>query len=52
LPKNESEVEAMIENGYAIAKNMSWDIVASKYILPNIENVLNKQQLQHIRAGV
>jgi len=51
LPKNESEVEAMIENGYAIAKNMSWDIVASKYILPSIEDVLNETHSQAVRAS-
>jgi len=52
LPKTESEIEAMIETGYAIAKNMSWDIVVGKYILPSIENVPNKQQLENIRAVV
>jgi len=52
LPKNESEVAAMIENGYRIARNMSWEVVVSKYLLPSLNKVLNKQRLQNIRKAV
>jgi len=30
LPKNEAEVESMIQTGYELAKNMNWDVVVAK----------------------
>jgi glycogen synthase len=42
LPKTEFELAAMIENGYRIAKNMSWEVVVSKYLLPSLEKILRK----------
>jgi hypothetical protein len=42
LPKTELEVAVMIENGYRIARNMSWDVVVSKYLLPSLEKILRK----------
>jgi glycogen synthase len=33
LPKNEAEIEDMIQTGYELAKNMSWDIVVNDYLL-------------------
>jgi hypothetical protein len=52
LPKTETEIAAMIENGHAIASNMSWDVVVSKYLMPILNKVLNKQNLQEIHAAV
>ena len=43
LPKNESEIESMIQSGYGLAKNMSWDVVARKYLLNNLQKVLHNQ---------
>jgi len=37
LPKNEAELESMIETGYDLAKNMSWDVVVRNYLLPTVE---------------
>jgi hypothetical protein len=45
LPKNESEIAAMVENGYRIAKNMSWDVVVSKYLLPSLKKILIKSRV-------
>jgi hypothetical protein len=37
LPKSEAEIESMIESGYALAKNMSWDAVVNNYLLPSLQ---------------
>ena len=52
LPKSEAETALMVENGYAIAKNMSWDVVVSKYLLPILNKALNKRHLQNIHTAV
>jgi hypothetical protein len=52
LPKTEPEMAAMIETGFQIARNMSWDVVVSNYLLPILNNALNKQHVQKIRATV
>jgi hypothetical protein len=52
LPKNETEIAMMIENGYRIAKNMSWDTVVGCYLLPSLEKLLKKERPANIRAAV
>ncbi len=42
LPKNESEIESMIQTGYELAKNMSWDVVAKKYLLGSLQTEPHK----------
>lgn len=42
LPKNESEIESMVQSGYELAKNMSWDIVVRNYLLPCLEKIPDK----------
>jgi hypothetical protein len=39
LPKNEAEIESMIETGYDLAKNMSCDVVVRDYLLPSLEKL-------------
>jgi hypothetical protein len=39
LPKNEAEIEAMIETGYDLARNMSWDVVVRDYLLRSLEKI-------------
>lgn len=39
LPKNEVEIETMIETGYELARNMSWDVVVRNYLLPSLERI-------------
>jgi hypothetical protein len=33
LPKGESEIDSMMQTGYQLAKNMSWDAVVQNYLL-------------------
>ncbi len=42
LPKNQSEVESMIQTGYELAKNMSWDVAVKNYLLSNLQKVPDK----------
>jgi hypothetical protein len=51
LPKTELELAAMIENGYRIARNMSWEVVVSKYLLPGLDKILRKSKTRAIPAA-
>ena len=51
LPKTDSEIAAMVENGYRIAKNMSWDVVVSNHVLPSLQQVLSKRPASKIRIA-
>ncbi len=44
LAQNESEIESMIQDGYALAKNMSWDAVVKNYLLSSLQKTLHKQR--------
>ena len=37
LPRNESEAEALMESGEALARGLSWDVVVTDYFLPGLE---------------
>jgi len=39
LPKNQTELESMIQAGYELAKNMSWDVVVKDYLLSSLQSV-------------
>jgi len=41
LPKNEAEVENMVQTGYELAKNMNWDTVVKNYLLSGLQSVCN-----------
>jgi len=43
LPKNEAEFESMIQTGYELAKNMSWDVVVKNYLLSSLQSVCAKK---------
>lgn len=45
LPKNKSEIESMIQTGYDLAKNMSWDIVVKDYLLNSLQKIHSKVHL-------
>ncbi len=38
LPRNESELKSMIETGYRLARNMSWDVVVKNYLLSGLQS--------------
>ena len=48
LPKSESEIENMIETGYSLAQNMSWDIVVKNYLLNSLHKARQKHRPQSI----
>ena len=48
LAKNESEVESMIQTGYSLAKNMSWEMVVKNYLLVSLQKALHKERSQAI----
>ena len=48
LAKGESEIESMMQTGYELAKNMSWDVVVNKYLLKSLQKTLHKQRRQRI----
>jgi len=42
LPKNDSEIESMIQTGYELAKNMSWNVAVKDYLLNVLRKTPNK----------
>jgi hypothetical protein len=48
LPQKESEIEDMIQTGYGLAKNMSWDVAVRDYLLVSLQKALDKQPSQRI----
>ena len=42
LPKNESEIESMVQTGYELAKNMSWDVAVKDYLLNSLRKISDK----------
>ncbi|OHB62022.1 MAG: hypothetical protein A2167_06990 [Planctomycetes bacterium RBG_13_46_10] len=42
LPESESEIESMIQTGYELAKNMTWDVLMKNYLLSNLQKIPNK----------
>jgi hypothetical protein len=45
LPKNETDIESMIQSGYELAKNMSWDIVVKNYLLNSLEKMPDRVRI-------
>lgn len=48
LTEDQSEIENMIESGYALARNMSWDVVVKDYLLPGLQKVFSKQHPENV----
>jgi hypothetical protein len=48
LPKSESETESMIQTGYSLAKNMSWDVVVENYLLGSLQNAQRKHHTDSV----
>ena len=42
LPKSESDIDSMIQTGYELSRNMSWDVVAKNYLLNSLKKTPNK----------
>jgi hypothetical protein len=48
LPRTPEQFEHFIERGYALAQQMSWDVVARDYVLPGIQRASKAQRLKQI----
>jgi hypothetical protein len=48
LTENESEIESMIQTGFQLAKNMSWDIAVRNYLLVSLQKAQDKHHSQTI----
>ncbi|HEX8523154.1 MAG TPA: hypothetical protein VF669_12930 [Tepidisphaeraceae bacterium] len=48
LPRTPKEFEEYIDRGYALAQQMSWDVVAREYVLPGIARASRAQRLKQI----
>ncbi len=42
LPQNSAQVQALLETGQAIARNMSWDVVADEYLIPGLRRLVEE----------
>ncbi len=52
LPETESETEQLIQAGYHIANNMSWDTVVNNYLLPSLKKILLNDSNRQTAAKV
>jgi hypothetical protein len=43
LPTTEAEFSKLIDSGYELARNMSWECVARDYVLPGIARALARK---------
>ncbi len=48
LAKNEAEIQNMIEAGYHLAKDMSWDVAVKNYLLNSLQKAPQKQLTQGV----
>jgi len=48
LAKNEAEIQNMIEAGYHLAKDMSWDVAVKNYLLNSLQKARQKQFTQGV----
>jgi hypothetical protein len=48
LPRSPAELEKSIDRGFALAEQMSWDVVARDYVLPGIHRAAKAQRLKQI----
>jgi len=51
LPTTEAQFATLIEAGYELGRNMSWEVVARDYVLPGFERALGRAQ-EAVKATV
>ena len=51
LAKSELEIEGMVQTGYQLAKDMSWDVAIRDYLLNSLQNTPRKQKSQGVYTG-
>ncbi len=42
LPKNSTEMQALLDKGQVVGRRMSWDVVINEYLLPGLENATRR----------
>ncbi len=50
LPKNQDEIETMLQTGWSLAEKMSWDMVVKNYMLPSMEKASDKNTRDTVHA--
>jgi hypothetical protein len=43
MPKNDAQADTLLRTGYEIASQMSWDVVAGRFVLPAIDAICSKK---------
>jgi hypothetical protein len=51
LPRSESEIASLVENGRRIATNMSWDVVVTEYLLPTFEKIIHTPKMAQLQKA-
>ncbi len=51
LPRKAVHFEANLQQGYALARRMSWEVVAKDYVLPGIERAIANARTREYSAG-
>jgi glycogen synthase len=52
LTESESEIESMIQAGFELAKNMSWDMAVRNYLLVSLQKAADKHHSQTIYTQI
>lgn len=48
LTENPTELDSLIQTGFSIAKNMSWETIVKNYLLPGLENSSTEQNIRKV----
>lgn len=49
LPKNDDESNEMLRSGYELARHMSWEVVAQKYVVKGLKKAIEKKHDKQVR---
>lgn len=44
LPKNDDEINSLIQSGYAVAEKMTWDVMVQRYLLKSLDKNHRRQK--------
>ena len=51
LPKNNEEADSMLQEGYDLAKHMSWEAVVENYVLKSLHKAVKKKHQRHMNIS-
>lgn len=52
LPDTDAAIDAMVKEGYRLASQMSWEVVARDYVLPGMDHALAQKNIDRVRPQV